>query len=80
MQKELIKVHPSDNVAVALIDLKAQNTVIFEGDSFKILSNTKAKHKVALEKLEKNDPNLACFCHCQLKTDNNKLSLARPHN
>jgi altronate hydrolase len=55
MQKELIKVHPSDNVAVALIDLKAQNTVIFEEDSFKILSNTKAKHKIALEKLEKND-------------------------
>jgi len=55
MQKELIKVHPSDNVAVALIDLKAQDTVVFEGDSIKILSNTKAKHKIALEKLEKGD-------------------------
>jgi len=48
MQTELIKVHPSDNVAVALVNLKAQDIVMFEGNSIKILLDTKAKHKIAL--------------------------------
>ena len=52
MQNKLIKVHPSDNVAVALVNLNAGDVVSFEGQELKILSDTKSKHKIALEKLE----------------------------
>lgn len=55
MQKELIKVHPSDNVAVALVNLKAQDTVEFEGDLIEILIDTKAKHKIALDNFNQDD-------------------------
>jgi len=52
MQKKLIKVHPSDNVAVALVDLVAGDVIAFEGKSIKIISDVKAKHKIALESFE----------------------------
>lgn len=55
MQKKLIKVHPSDNVAVALVNLKTQDIVVFEGNSIKILSDTQAKHKIALQRFDKGD-------------------------
>ena len=48
MQHKLIKVHPSDNVAVALINLTAGDKINFEGENINIVSNTKAKHKIAL--------------------------------
>ncbi len=53
MQKELIKVHPSDNVAVALINLNAGDVVKFEGKEVTVLSDTKAKHKIALQRFDK---------------------------
>ncbi|UOB17792.1 UxaA family hydrolase [Abyssalbus ytuae] len=49
MKKKLIKVHPSDNVAVALENLKEGETIDFDGEEIKILVDTKAKHKIALE-------------------------------
>ncbi len=52
MQKKLIKVHPEDNVAVALINLAADERVLFENESIHIKSNTKAKHKIALSNFE----------------------------
>ncbi|PKQ43594.1 UxaA family hydrolase [Confluentibacter flavum] len=52
MQKKLIKVHPTDNVAVALVNLKAGDVVSFEGEEINILSDTKSKHKIALETFE----------------------------
>jgi len=52
MQKKLIKVNSSDNVAVALINLKAGEVVHFEGEDIKILSDVKSKHKIALETFE----------------------------
>lgn len=48
MQKKLIKVHPKDNVAVALVDIAADDTIFFEDETFRIVSNVKAKHKIAL--------------------------------
>ena len=48
MKSKLIKVHPDDNVAVALVDLFAGDIVEFEGQSLKILTDSKAKHKIAL--------------------------------
>ncbi|RXP46892.1 altronate dehydratase [Lutibacter sp. HS1-25] len=55
MQKKLIKVHPSDNVAVALINLKVGDVVDFEGENIAILSDIKAKHKISLAKFNDGD-------------------------
>lgn len=55
MQKKLIKVHPSDNVAVALVNIATGELVDFEGETINILSFTKAKHKIALSSFQKGD-------------------------
>lgn len=52
MQNKIIKVHPSDNVAVALVNLKAGEVISFENKDITIVSNVKAKHKMALELFE----------------------------
>lgn len=48
MQKKLIKVNPTDNVAVALMPLVAGESISFEGQEVKVVSDVKAKHKIAL--------------------------------
>lgn len=55
MQRKLLKVNPTDNVAVALINLDAGDVVTLEGEEITILSFTKSKHKIALQKFEKGD-------------------------
>ncbi|MFX0555782.1 UxaA family hydrolase [Maribacter sp. CXY002] len=55
MQNKLIKVHPEDNVAIALVDLTEGDTIVFEGNKILVLSNTKAKHKITLVDLEIDD-------------------------
>ncbi|MEL4308865.1 UxaA family hydrolase [Joostella sp. CR20] len=55
MEKELIKVHPDDNVAVALKNLTANSVVAFEGANITLRTDVKAKHKIALETLEVSD-------------------------
>ncbi|WP_338407097.1 altronate dehydratase family protein [uncultured Flavobacterium sp.] len=55
MQNKLIKVHPSDNVAVALVNLKVGDIVSFEGQDIKILSDTKSKHKIAFKTFESGE-------------------------
>lgn len=52
MQKKLIKVNPTDNVAVALVNLAAGEVVSFEGEDITIVSDVKMKHKIALQPLE----------------------------
>jgi altronate hydrolase len=55
MQKKLIKVHPSDNVAVALVNLTAGDIVPFEDDEIKIVFDVKAKHKISLTRFNEGD-------------------------
>ena len=55
MQNKIIKVNATDNVAVALVNLKAGDVIPFEGQDIKILSDTKSKHKIALQKFETGD-------------------------
>lgn len=55
MQKKLIKVDPSDNVAVALVNLVAGETIAFEGEDVLVLSDTKMKHKIAMKDFEPGD-------------------------
>jgi altronate hydrolase len=52
MQKKIMKVNASDNVAVALVNLKAGEVITFEEHDIKILSDTKSKHKIALANFE----------------------------
>ena len=47
MQKKIIKVHPSDNVIVALVDLAQGEQISFEGNEITVVSDVKAKHKMA---------------------------------
>ncbi|MEA9415329.1 altronate dehydratase family protein [Flavobacterium sp. PL02] len=47
-QKKLIKVHPTDNVAVALVNLSAGEVINFEGEDIIIKTDVKMKHKIAL--------------------------------
>ena len=55
MQKKLIKVDPTDNVAVALVNLVAGETIAFEGEDVIVLSDTKMKHKIAMKDFESGD-------------------------
>lgn len=55
MQKKLIKVHPSDNVAVALVNLKAGDVITFKNEDIKVVSDVKAKHKIALSDFYSGD-------------------------
>jgi len=55
MQKKLIRIHPSDNVAVALVNLAVGEILDFENDSIKVLTDIKAKHKIALQTFNVGD-------------------------
>lgn len=55
MQKKLIKVHPSDNVAVALINVVAGDVISFENQTITTVTDVKAKHKLALENFNVDD-------------------------
>ena len=52
MKNKLIKVHPEDNVAIALTDLWQGDKLDFEGEEVIVLSDVKAKHKITMVDLE----------------------------
>ncbi len=56
MKPIVLKVHPSDNVIVALTDLQKGELVLFEGDEFIIQELIPAKHKFYCIDLLINDP------------------------
>lgn len=45
MKQTILKVHPDDNVLVALVDLKKGEVVSYEGENHTLLDDVKAKHK-----------------------------------
>ena len=53
--KTLIKIHPTDNIAIALVDFAAGSEVVFEERPITFLEKTKAKHKIALDDLNVGD-------------------------
>ncbi len=55
MQKKLIKVHPSDNVLVALLNLESGEQVNFENSQITLTAAVKAKHKIAAQQFEVGD-------------------------
>src|SRR5580692_9131793 len=51
----VLKVHPADNVLVALTNLEKGALVSFEGEEYRIAENIKAKHKFATVDLAPGD-------------------------
>lgn len=45
MKQNILKVHPADNVIVALTDLKQNDTVLYDGDTIVLQDDIQAKHK-----------------------------------
>ena len=55
MKNRVLKVHPADNVLVALTDLKKGETVSYEGNSYTLKDDIRAKHKFFTQDLRKGD-------------------------
>lgn len=56
MKHRVLKVHPDDNVIVALTDLKKGETISFERDEYVLQENINAKHKFFTKNLQTGDP------------------------
>lgn len=56
MQRNVLKVHPSDNVLVALTNLPKDELIIFEGEEYRTREIIKAKHKFVTKDLAPGDP------------------------
>ena len=49
MKHKVLKVHPDDNVLVALTDLKKGDVISFEGQDYVLQEDIKQKHKFTIE-------------------------------
>src|SRR5579862_2460108 len=56
LQRNVVKISPADNVAVALMRLETGNEVVLDGQTYKIQSKVPAKHKFALKDFNPGDP------------------------
>ncbi|CAN5813906.1 altronate dehydratase family protein [soil metagenome] len=56
MQKNVLKVHPSDDLIVALTDLKKGSTIRFEGVDYLLQDDIAQKHKFAARDFAVGDP------------------------
>ena len=54
-QQLVLKVHPADNVLVALTNLLKDEKVVFEGQEYTMGETVKAKHKFAITDLAAGD-------------------------
>ncbi|RZK42590.1 MAG: altronate dehydratase [Pedobacter sp.] len=55
MKQSVLKVHPNDNVIVALGDLKAGQTVTYQGRTYTLLQDVNAKHKFYADDMNTGD-------------------------
>jgi altronate hydrolase len=55
MKQQVLKIHPQDNVLVALTDLKAGDTVVYQGQSYVLIDNINAKHKFYISDMNTGD-------------------------
>jgi altronate hydrolase len=55
MQNRLLKIHPKDNVLVALSDLKAGEMICWDEDKVMLVNDIPAKHKLTLKALAEGD-------------------------
>src|SRR5688572_5258247 len=47
MKQKVLKVHPADNVLVALVNLKRGEVVSYDGEEYTLLDDVQVKHKFA---------------------------------
>lgn len=55
MKQKVLKVHPKDNVLVALTDLQKGETIAYGGENYVLLDDVKAKHKFFTTDLQTGD-------------------------
>lgn len=55
MSKKILRIHPADNVIVALTNLTSGEKIAFEGETITIVDNVPAKHKFAQQDLAAGD-------------------------
>lgn len=55
MSNKILKIHPVDNVLVALADLKAGEKVVYGGHSLVLANDVPAKHKFVVNELKADD-------------------------
>lgn len=55
MKQQVLKVHPQDNVLVALTDLKAGQTITYQGLDYVLLEDIAAKHKFYMTDMNTGD-------------------------
>ncbi|HEY6976211.1 MAG TPA: altronate dehydratase family protein [Chitinophagaceae bacterium] len=55
MKQRVLKVHPNDNVIVALTNLAKNEIINFNGEAFQLQDNIAAKHKFAAKDFEPGD-------------------------
>ena len=55
LKSKILKIHPDDNVIVALVDLFKGDKMINETYSFVLISDVKAKHKFSTQNLKIGD-------------------------
>ena len=55
MKHNVLKIHPDDNVLVALKDLKEGEEIRYNGSSFSLTDDVPAKHKFITQTLHKDD-------------------------
>ncbi|MEX0883577.1 MAG: UxaA family hydrolase, partial [Cyclobacteriaceae bacterium] len=56
MLHKVLKIHPKDNVLVALADLNRDENIFFEGEEINLTSQVNAKHKFTLGPMKEGDP------------------------
>ena len=56
MKNTVLKIHPKDNVLVALQDLRKGQDIVFNGDSYVLKTDVEAKHKFTTQDLNPGDP------------------------
>ena len=55
MNHKVTKVHPADNVLVALSNLKEGEEVVYNGEAYMIIGNVPAKHKFVTKDMQPGD-------------------------
>ena len=55
MKQTILKIHPADNVLVALVDLPVGEVINYDGDTVTTVDPIAAKHKVAIKNINAGD-------------------------
>ena len=78
---DTIKIHPLDNVAVALHDIKSDSIVEADGVKISVSEDVNRGHKIALRDIKKGDPVIKYGCRIGLAGEDIKAgSFVHTHN